>query len=700
MVTTGCGSALTQLPPPNLSPPSPRRDALSVYDAEAMALFIQAELIMESDAPDIGVDERGRRAVELLNQALALEPKSGVLWRYLAQAYAKVPDHREAVVAAMQALALIPGDPGAHWIAGQQLRILGRPDEAEPHLAAAAAKGIPGEVGYLPHYYLYLLRREQGRTDAAAEALAGWAAALPDDRSPHQLRARLLWEARRYEEGLAEAVETLRRAPDDRETRELVAEYHQYDALGEIAVYDAILQSDWVVPEVHDAIRRAYDRLGRFDLAAEHLDWVITLGSHDVVGLRKRKGWLQYRMHDFDAVRATVAELRALHPEQADDPELHELLAAALTKEGRYEDALAELARIPAPPALPQRATAVEKAPQEAYARAARRRIDLHIQRGRPDLAVEAAISARQLLDPRMRTEHDRLLSATVRARIEAADLVAAREALSELRRYLPEGTEEIDILFAEGRRAEGVEALRAAARDQPERVTLVRRLATEIVQDEGLDAALAVLQNAEHRLSAALDRRRQGAGASRAYALDARAPLLYADLDVTRATVLQEAGDFEGAVVALRAALEHRPGDPFALNHLAYLFADRGVELEEALALIRQALEQRPFSGVMQDTYGWILFRSGRYEEARKALETANRYAPREPEILAHLAEVLARLGQTAGARARYQEALRLVDEADPVHRRVLGAAREGLRALDAPAQTHQTEQSEQKRR
>jgi len=699
-VTTGCGSALYQLPPPRSGAASGPGHALAVYDAEAMALFIQAQLLMEADPPDIGVDDRGRRAVALLNQALALEPRSGVLWRYLAEAYAKVPDHREAVVAALQALALLPGDPRAHWIAGQQLRILGEPEQAEPHLQTAAEKGIPGEEDYLPHYYLYLLRREQGRTDAAADALSGWAEALPDDRYPHQLRARLLWEARRYQEARDEAVETLRRAPDDRETREIVGEYHQYDALGEIAVYDEILQSDWVVPEIHDAIRRAYDRLGRFDLALEHLEWVIVLGSHDIVGLTKRKGWLQYRMHAFDDVRATVTELRELHPDTVDDPELHELLAAALMREGRYEDALAELAAIPAPPPLSKRATEAEKLPQAAYARAARRRVDLHLQRGRQDLAVEAAVSARQVLDPRMRSDHARLLATVVRARIDAKDFDAAREALTELRRYVPDGVEEIDILFAEGRRDEAIEALRVRARDQPDRLSLLRRLATEILHAEGVDAALAVLQNAEHRLNAAIDRRRQGLDASEGWALDASTPLLHAELDMTRAAIRREAGDVEGAITALREALVHRPNDPYALNHLAYLYAEQGTELDEALKLIRLALDQRPFSGEMQDTFGWVQYRMGRYEDAVAALERADRYAPGEPEILAHLGEVLARLGRRDAARARYAEALRAVDEGEPVHQRVAGVVREALRALDAPAQADEAQQGEQKRR
>lgn len=700
MAASGCASALSELPPPGRVPAPSERPA-ALFDADVVALFLKAQLILATDPPNLGVDDRGRAAVDLLNQALALHPKSGTLWRYLAEAYAKVPDHREAVVAALQAISLDPQDARAHFVAGQQLRILGKPDEAEPHLEAAATLGMgAGRDRYLSHYYLYLLRQEQGRTDAAAQALEAWSVAEPEERSPHQLRARLLWDARRYDEGFAAAVQTLRRAPDDRDTREIVAEYHQYDPLDEIAVYEEILTNDWVVPELHDAIRRVYDRVGRFDRALEHLGWVLVLGTHDGVTLTKRSGWLQYRMHEFEGVRATVAELRELHPDLADDPELHELLAAVLTKESRYTEALSQLAKIPAPGPLTPSSTAAEKAAHSTYVRAVNRRVDLHLDWGRADLAVEAAVSARQVLDPRMRTDHVRLLRSALRAQLAGQDPVGARETLVVLQRFGVGIDEEIDILFAEENSTDGIAALKEACLAAPDRMTLLRRYAIELLRFEGIETALATVQNAEHRVNALLDRRKRGLDASGEYAVTGRTALLHSDLDAIRAALHQEAGDVTAAVASLRDALAHRARDPYTLNHLAYLFAEEGIELPEAESLILRALEQQPFSGVMQDTYGWVLYRSGRHEEALVALEAAVRYAPREPEILAHLGEVLARLGQRDAARARYEEALEAVKQTEPVHRKVATSVAEALRALDAPAQANPHEQGEEKRR
>jgi tetratricopeptide (TPR) repeat protein len=672
---------------------------LDKYDAEAMALFLQAQLILKEPAPEFGIDDRGRRAVKVLRQTLAREPKSAALWRFFAQAHSMVPDHREAVVAALQSIELGPEDARAHWIAGSQLRLLGKPDDAEPHLVKAAKKGIEGEDASKPHHYLYLLRREQGRTDAAIEALGDWADAIPEDRYPHQLRARLLWDVRRHDEALEAAVETLHRAPDDRETRQLVGQYFEYDALGEIAIYERILKSDWVVPQIHDALRRAYDRLGRYDLALEHLEWVIVLGSHDVVGLTKRTAWLQHRMHDPVAVHRTVSELLAAHEELASDPELHELRGAALEAQGKWEEALAELGEVGTPPPVSKLPTREEEARRSSYARCAVRRIDLHLDRGRTDLALEAALGARQVLDPRAEADVRRLLRAELRVRLRARDYPAARDTLAELGESAPVDSE-IDILLGEGRTDDAIESLAAAIRERPDRVWLVSRLATEILRRDGLPAGLAVLDEAELRLDAALDRRKQGTAADETYSIEARTPGLHSVLDRARAALHQEAGDAPAAEAAMRAALVHRPNDAGTLNDLAYMWAGWTINLEEAESLVLRALEQQPYNGGMQDTYGWVLFGQGDYEGALQALELANRYHPREPENLAHLGRVYARLGRADRARARFEDALREIDESRLVHRTVAEDVRAALRALDAPAQTREGKKPDQQRR
>ncbi|HUJ29440.1 MAG TPA: fused MFS/spermidine synthase [Myxococcales bacterium] len=85
------------------------------------------------------------------------------------------------------------------------------------------------------------------------------------------------------------------------------------------------------------------------------------------------------------------------------------------------------------------------------------------------------------------------------------------------------------------------------------------------------------------------------------------------------------------------RAVLGRHPDNPEALNALADLLAEAG-QLDEALPLAEKAVAQRPGSGMILDTKGWIYFKQNRHEEAVKVLTEAARLLPDQPVVLAHL--------------------------------------------------------------
>ena len=59
-------------------------------------------------------------------------------------------------------------------------------------------------------------------------------------------------------------------------------------------------------------------------------------------------------------------------------------------------------------------------------------------------------------------------------------------------------------------------------------------------------------------------------------------------------------------------------------LNYLGYMLADKGVRLNEALKLIRKAVEQEPMNGAYLDSLGWAYFKLGEYELAEENLRRA----------------------------------------------------------------------------
>lgn len=107
-----------------------------------------------------------------------------------------------------------------------------------------------------------------------------------------------------------------------------------------------------------------------------------------------------------------------------------------------------------------------------------------------------------------------------------------------------------------------------------------------------------------------------------------------------------------------LRRLIELRPDHAHAYNALGYTLADRTERLQEAHGLIEKALTLAPEDPFIQDSMGWVLYRMGRVQEGQAYLEKAFKRRP-DPEIAAHLGEVLWVQGRRDEARRMWQAAL-----------------------------------------
>ncbi len=130
---------------------------------------------------------------------------------------------------------------------------------------------------------------------------------------------------------------------------------------------------------------------------------------------------------------------------------------------------------------------------------------------------------------------------------------------------------------------------------------------------------------------------------------------LLYA-----RALAWERRDDIPRAEADLRKILVAEPENVAALNALGYTLADRTGRYQEALELIDRARVAEPDNAAIVDSYGWVLYRLGRREEALVQLRRAWSLN-KDPEIAAHVGEVLWVLGQKDEARRFFDEARRL---------------------------------------
>ena len=136
-------------------------------------------------------------------------------------------------------------------------------------------------------------------------------------------------------------------------------------------------------------------------------------------------------------------------------------------------------------------------------------------------------------------------------------------------------------------------------------------------------------------------------------------------DLLYDQAMMAEKMGDFGVMEKLLRQVMEKKPDYHHAYNALGFSFAERNVRLPEAKQLIQKALEYAPGDPFITDSLGWVEFRMGNRAEALRILQGAYKDRP-DPEIAAHLGEVLWSMGQRERAQAVWKEGLLLNGEND----------------------------------
>src|SRR3989440_221977 len=109
----------------------------------------------------------------------------------------------------------------------------------------------------------------------------------------------------------------------------------------------------------------------------------------------------------------------------------------------------------------------------------------------------------------------------------------------------------------------------------------------------------------------------------------------------------------------SLRKLIAIRPEHAHAYNALGYSLADRNQRLPEARELIEKALQLAPEDSFIIDSMGWVLYRMGKLKDSLGYLRRAFAGRP-DPEIAAHLGEVLWAMGERAEAERVWGDATR----------------------------------------
>jgi Flp pilus assembly protein TadD len=95
---------------------------------------------------------------------------------------------------------------------------------------------------------------------------------------------------------------------------------------------------------------------------------------------------------------------------------------------------------------------------------------------------------------------------------------------------------------------------------------------------------------------------------------------------------------------------------------------ADKNVRLDESLHMIQKAVAADTANGAYLDSYAWVLYRMGRYNDALTQINKALTLIKDDATVLEHLGDIQMALGNADEARNAWQAALRV----DPKNEKV----------------------------
>jgi tetratricopeptide (TPR) repeat protein len=127
----------------------------------------------------------------------------------------------------------------------------------------------------------------------------------------------------------------------------------------------------------------------------------------------------------------------------------------------------------------------------------------------------------------------------------------------------------------------------------------------------------------------------------------------------IALADLYNDAGREADAERTLRQLLGIEPANAQVLNHLGYMLAEDGRQLDEAVRMVERALELDPGNGAYLDSLGWAQFKRGDLDAAEKFLSQAVAQLPRNSEVQDHMGDLHARRGRWADAVAAWTRAL-----------------------------------------
>ena len=115
----------------------------------------------------------------------------------------------------------------------------------------------------------------------------------------------------------------------------------------------------------------------------------------------------------------------------------------------------------------------------------------------------------------------------------------------------------------------------------------------------------------------------------------------------------------YDSAEEQFRKILAIDSNNSMTLNYLGYMLGDRGVKLDDALAMVQKAVQLDPQNGAYLDSLGWVYFKMGQYRAGRSQPAQGQRAYRTGPAVHDHLGEFTKRLAGCGWPLAQWEQSL-----------------------------------------
>ncbi len=557
------------------------------------------------------------QAQKTFEEAVSIEPKSVGARLALANFYWSIGSRGQAETAIRAALDIDPKNAMANRAMALLYDVTGRAAAAEPYMKAmAAAAGTPDAQLGLAEYYMRL-----HRTDQARPILEGLTSNPKLSASANVNLAQMDFAAGNHDQAYKRVDNVLAQSPTDSnalvtKARFLLADNRVKDALGPAT---SATRANPESAVAHLVLGQAQARAGDIQQAKASYAEVLRLFPRATVA-QTALAALNLQTGSTETAVQLARDAAKAEPETVLQPRI--LLVRSLLAQRNFDQAAAEVA------------TLVRNAPDNPDVRALNgtvllRKKDSTGARREFEQALAAApgnldaLGGLAVLD----TQAGQLERA--RARVDA------RLAVEPKNPGLLVLASRID--FQGGNYQAGEAKLRNVVEFAPATLEAYSLLGNLYVKQKRLDEA-------RHEFETLAARQTKPVGAHTVLGM-----------------ILQMQKKPDEAIKAYGEALRLDPSAPVAANNTAYLYAQRGENLDQALALARAAATRLPDEPMITDTVGWVYYKKQQPALAVLELEKTVAKAPDNALFKYHLGLAYASAGQQDKARHALEDALRL---------------------------------------